>query len=196
MLARLIGNLASAVVNVDARQPIAVNQKSGVSFKPGLGPFSEANTFELILKEAKRADPMWLKELTYSVPYPAHPKQKCDARVTTAEGELFLEGKLLRLKGDNGKPNDNMLMHILSPYPKHHSALTDCIKLNGSGFPGSKAIVIVGYSYDDLPLEPAVAAFEALAKAMVALGKRHEAIFSGLCHPVHREGKVLAWQIE
>ena len=122
--------------------------------------------------------------------------RSCDARVTTAEGELFLEGKLLRLKGDNGKPNDNMLMHILSPYPKHHSALTDCIKLNGSGFPGSKAIVILGYSYDDLPLEPAIAAFETLAKAMVALGKRHEANFSGLCHPVHREGKVLAWQIE
>ena len=30
----------------------------------------------------------------------------------------------LRLKGDNGKPNDNMLMHILSPYPQHRSALT------------------------------------------------------------------------
>jgi len=26
--------------------------------------------------------------------------------------------------GDNGKPNDNMLMHILSPYPAHRSALT------------------------------------------------------------------------
>src|SRR5262249_554096 len=102
----------------------------------------------------------------------------------------------LRLKGDNGKPNDNMLMHILSPYPKHHSALTDCIKLQGSGFPGSKAIVIVGYSYDDLPLEPAVAAFKALAKAKVTLSKGHEAIFSGVCHPVQREGKVLAWHIE
>jgi hypothetical protein len=196
MLERLTGNLSSAVVNVDARHPIAVNKKSGVAFKPGLGPFSEAKTFELILEEAKRADPTWLKELAYSVPYPAHPKQKCDARVTTAEGELFLEGKLLRLKGDNGKPNDNMLMHILSPYPKHHSALTDCIKLSGSGFPGTKAVVIVGYSYDDLPLEPAVAAFEALAKAMVMLGKRHEASFCGLCHPVQGEGKVLAWQVE
>jgi len=68
MVARLIGNLASAVVNVDARQPIAVNKKSGVAFKPGLGPFSEAKTFELILEEARRADPMWLEELAYSVP--------------------------------------------------------------------------------------------------------------------------------
>lgn len=31
--------------------------------------------------------------------------------------------------GDNGKPNDNMIMHILSPYPDHRSALTDCSKL-------------------------------------------------------------------
>jgi len=59
------------------------------------------------------------------------------------------------------------------------------------GAPGSKAIIIV-----DLPLEPAIAAFEALAKAMVVLGRRHEANFSGLCHPVHREGKILGWQIE
>jgi hypothetical protein len=36
---------------------------------------------------------------------------------------------MLRLMGDNGKPNDNMLMHILSPYPSHRSALTDCQKL-------------------------------------------------------------------
>jgi hypothetical protein len=36
---------------------------------------------------------------------------------------------MLRLMGDNGKPNDNMLMHILSPYPAHRSAVTDCAKL-------------------------------------------------------------------
>jgi hypothetical protein len=47
--------------------------------------------------------------------------------------------------GDNGKPNDNMLMHILSPYPSHRSALTDCQKLAASGFSGSLAILIYGY---------------------------------------------------
>ena len=30
---------------------------------------------------------------------------------------IIQEVKMLRLMGDNGKPNDNMLMHILSPYP-------------------------------------------------------------------------------
>jgi hypothetical protein len=29
-----------------------------------------------------------------------------------------IEVKMLRLMGDNHKPNDNMLMHILSPYPR------------------------------------------------------------------------------
>ena len=36
---------------------------------------------------------------------------------------------MLRFLGDNGKPNDNILMHVLSPYPQHRSALTDCEKL-------------------------------------------------------------------
>jgi hypothetical protein len=79
-----------------------------------------------------------------------------------------VEGKLLRLKGDNGKPNDNMLMHIVSPYPQHRSALTDCIKLINSQLPGVKVVTIIGYSYPDLPLEPAIRAFETLARSEVA----------------------------
>ncbi len=43
---------------------------------------------------------------------------------------------MLRLMGDNGKANDNMLMHILSPYPSHRSALTDCEKLLGAWLAG------------------------------------------------------------
>jgi hypothetical protein len=58
--------------------------------------------------------------------------------------------------GDNGKPNDNMLMHILSPYPKHRSALTDCQKLVGSGFEEAYALLIYGYDYDDWPMEPGI----------------------------------------
>lgn len=57
--------------------------------------------------------------------------QKCDL---VLEGEWAVEVKMLRCLGDNGKPNDNILMHILSPYPAHRSALTDCMKLRDSGF--------------------------------------------------------------
>jgi hypothetical protein len=39
--------------------------------------------------------------------------------------------------------------------------------------------VIVGYGYADMPLEPAIIAFESLAAKLVNLGPRHEASFSG-----------------
>lgn len=74
---------------------------------------------------------------------------------------------MLRLMGDNGKPNDNMLMHILSPYPADRSALTDCSKLANSGLCGRKAVVIYGFDYPGLPMDPAVKAFETLAKERV-----------------------------
>lgn len=86
-----------------------------------------------------------------------------------------------------------MLMRILSPYSQHRSALTDCVKLLNSGFDGDKAIVIIGYTYRDLPLEPAILAFEKLASG--SIGRRHETSCGGLCHPVHTSGKVMAWQI-
>jgi hypothetical protein len=43
-----------------------------------------------------------------------------------APWEWAIEVKMLRFMGDNGKLNDNIVMHILSPYPEHRSALTDC----------------------------------------------------------------------
>ena len=103
---------------------------------------------------------------------------------------------MLRLMGDNSKPNDNMLMHILSPYPSHRSALTDCQKLAASGFSGSLAVLIYGYDYDALPMEPAVEAFEQLAAHRVRLGPRQAASFDGLIHPVHRRGGVFLWEVD
>jgi hypothetical protein len=103
---------------------------------------------------------------------------------------------MLRLMGDNSKPNDNMLMHILSPYPSHRSALTDCQKLAASGFSGSLAVLIYGYDYDALPMEPAVEAFEQLAESRVRLGPRQAASFDGLIHPVHRRGAVFVWEVD
>jgi hypothetical protein len=37
--------------------------------------------------------------------------------------------------------------------------LTDCTKLSNSGFTDPKAIVIIEYSYPDMPLDPAIQAF-------------------------------------
>ena len=67
---------------------------------------------------------------------------------------------MLRLMGDNGKLNDNMITHILSPYPAHRSALTDCTKLVISQLGKHKAILIYGYDYPDWPMDPVIDAFE------------------------------------
>ena len=102
---------------------------------------------------------------------------------------------MLRMFGDNGKLNDNMLMHVLSPYPAHRSALTDCEKLAQSNQPSRKAIVIYGYDYNDWPMDPAIEAFETLASERVILGDQHAAAYDHLMHPVHQQGRVFAWEI-
>ncbi|PYU28051.1 MAG: hypothetical protein DMG32_03835 [Acidobacteria bacterium] len=102
---------------------------------------------------------------------------------------------MLRLYGDNGKLNDNMLMHILSPYPEHRSALTDCQKLVQSGLRGRKAIVIYAYESVEFPTAAAINAFELLASDAVRLSGRATASFRGLIHPVHQSGVVAGWEI-
>ena len=102
---------------------------------------------------------------------------------------------MLRLMGDNGRPNDNMLMHILSPYPNDRSALTDCLKLVESGLAGRKAIVIYGFDYPDLPMDPAIEVFELLARRWVHLGSRAVGSYQDLVHPVHKTGRVFGWEI-
>ena len=195
MLERLVQDLARAAEAADAARPVAHNKRTGVPFEAGLGPHSESETFDLLMETATTTAPQWYRAIEAGVPYPAAPRQKCDLRVTTPAGAMLVEGKLLRLKGDNGKPNDNMLMHILSPYPIHRSALTDCAKLATSGFAELKVIVVVGYAYPDLPLAPAIDAFETLAHHVVDLGRRREATFSGLCHRVHNCGAVMGWEV-
>ena len=87
-------------------------------------------------------------------------------------------------------------MHILSPYPAHRTALTDCTKITGAGFDTRTAVVIFGDDYTDWPMDPAIDAFETLASPNVVLGHGVEAAFEGLLHPVHTRGRVFGWQVE
>jgi hypothetical protein len=98
--------------------------------------------------------------------------------------------------GDNGKPNDNILMHILSPYPQHRSAVTDCEKLASSKLGRRNAILIYGYEAWEFPLITAIGAFETVAANKAKLGRRIVASFGGLIHPVHSSGQVYAWEID
>jgi hypothetical protein len=106
-----------------------------------------------------------------------------------------LEVKLVRLLGDNGKLNDNMVMHLLSPYQAHRSALTDCLKLAGSPIANRKAVLVYGFEATEWPLEPLIAAFERLATQAVHLGERWQERFEELVHPIHNRGIVCVWEI-
>jgi hypothetical protein len=184
--------LATGIQAADATGPIALNGRTGAPYQAGIGPHTERETLRLALAAASA-----IPTFTYAleVPYVAAGRSRCDLCVSDP-GEWSIETKLLRMLGDNGKPNDNMLMHLLSPYPAHRSALTDCAKLLNSGLPGRKAIVVFGYDYADWPMDPAIDAFEALASRSVRLSARFAHSFEGLMHPVHQHGRVFAWELQ
>jgi hypothetical protein len=188
--ARLARDFAAGMMLADARAP------TWGGYRPGLGPHTEVQTVALVMAELAPTHPAQYGAVQTGVPYPTASRQKCDLVISPSDGRSWaVEVKMLRFIGDNGKPNDNMLMHILSPYPKHRSALTDCQKLVGSGFEQPYALLIYGYDYDEWPMEPAVEAFEQLARCRVQLGPRHFARFDGLIHPVHQRGGVFVWEI-
>ena len=120
---------------------------------------------------------------------------KCDLCINSPDGKLFIEVKMMRLFGDNGKFNDNITTHILSPYPEHRSALTDIRKLKESGFEGEKAIVIFGYDYQDYPMVEMMDYFEKMAIEDLET-PRISYKFEGLVHPVHQRGEVYGWMIK
>jgi hypothetical protein len=161
----------------------------------GIGPHTEDQTIRLVADELVMIEAAYAAQ-TFDVPYPAGSRQRCDWCLGSPPSwEWAIEVKMLRLFGDNGKLNDNMLMHVLSPYPAHRSALTDCAKLAASGLAGRKAILIFGYDYDGWAMDPAIEAFETLAAERVLIGDRCEAVYEHLIHPVHQRGRVFAWEV-
>jgi hypothetical protein len=187
---KLVSDFARAMVAADARSPTKSPYKSGI------GPHTEPETLRLVAQELIALDAVCYAKIDCGVPYPNSSHEKCDWALRVEDQQTwYVEAKMMRLMGDNGKPNDNILTHILSPYPQHRSALTDCSKLKVSGFSGRLGILIYGYSYPDYPLEPAIRAFEVLAKEGCRLSPRAEASFCNLMHPVHREGATYLWEL-
>lgn len=194
-LSTLVEDFAAGLVSADAKRPVAHNQRTKAPYQPGIGPHTEAQVLSLVASEMRAVHPDRYSDLDLDVAYPERSRKRCDLATGKGVQRIFVEVKMLRLFGDNGKLNDNMLMHILSPYPENRSAVTDCGKLRASHFDGSLAILIFGYSYPGWPIEPAVSAFEAIAERGGGIGPRASARFSGLCHPVHDNGEVLAWEV-
>ena len=44
-------------------------------------------------------------------------------------------------------------------------------------------------------MDPAIEAFELLARAKVSLGERSESAFYDLVYPVHQRGRVFGWEV-
>lgn len=170
---------AEAMTAVDAAAPVARNARTVAPYKPGIGPHPERRPTELVAAEfPKLDDTITTSSFHQEMTYPDNGRARCD---------LVL--------GDNGKPNDNMLMHILSPCPEHRSALTDCEKLLTAQLADRQAILIYAYDYDYWPAEPALPAFEAMAKLRVGLSQRAERGSGRLIHPVHSRAIVTTWEI-
>lgn len=192
-----VDDFARAIAEVDAHAPQAFSVRDGKPYQPGIGPHTEPATVELVLRHLNACKPeLYRDRHALQVPYPASPRSRCDLCLGTAPNwQWSIEIKMLRLMGDNGKPNDNILMHILSPYPAHRSALTDTEKLLSSGLAGRKAVVIYAYEYDKWPAKPATQAFETLASARVRLTAAIPRQISNLVHPVHRAATVWGYEV-
>jgi hypothetical protein len=183
-LGAIVQDFADGIKAVDATRPVAVNQRSGAAFQPGVGPHTEARTVALVVKHLAKRRPDSYPDHALGVSYGDGTRQACDLCLGIAPSWSWaIEVKMLRLMGDNGKPNDNILMHIPSPYKDHRSALTDCDKLRTSALGGQRAVMIYGYDYDGWPMDPAIDAFETLARSRGMLGEQHVASFDGLVHP-------------
>ena len=118
-----VSQFARGMNLADAKSPVPPASRTGVQYLPGIGTHNESSTITLVLAaldEAGEGVPH-----RREVPYPNAPRSKCDIVIDDAP-EWFIEIKPLRFRGDNGKRNDNILMHILSPYPEDRRTVARC----------------------------------------------------------------------
>ena len=190
-LQEIVEQFAAAMTTADSRHPTAVSPRSGRVYRPGIGPHPEDRAVDLVMAELSAMRPQWNGQLR--VCYPGS-KQTCDWFLGSPP-EWAIEIKMARPNGDNGKPDDTAIKDILSPYASDRSAIADTIKLAESTLACRLAILI--YGFDDVRrlLESIISAFETLARARVRLGARCDASLGELVHPVHRTGRVYAWEI-
>ena len=76
-LIHIVNDFAAALRRVDARRPVAVNARSGVSFQAGIGPHTESQTVQMVFAE------MSLEMAEYGVSifdqaYPTGARSRCD----------------------------------------------------------------------------------------------------------------------
>jgi len=169
-------------------QSIDVGKIPHKSFKPGVGPYGEAEAVRLSLQYMRARSPeLFSKAATKRLPDVLIP------------GQWALEFKIVRPFGDNALPAEHWSENILHPYPGNTSSLGDCMKLLQSGLSERKGIVVFGYEHVEavVPLDTAIRAFELLAAQImqVKLTPRVECRIQGLVHPVHQVLRVFGWEV-
>lgn len=181
-LAALVEDFADALAAVDA------SGASHKQFRPGIGPFGEA--------DAVRAALAWLKTSKPAMYGNAATKRLPDLLIP---GSWAVELKIVRPFGDNGLSAEHWSENVLHPYPGNTSSLGDCIKLLDSNLTEKKAVVIFGFEHTPpkVLLEPSIRGFELLASQLLLLqlSPRQEAMRTGLRHPVHQQLRVYGFEI-
>lgn len=182
-LSEFINDFGAALKLGDARQ------LAHKHFRPGIGPFGEADTIKIALKILKEDNPK-----RYSK---ARTKRHPDLLIPN---EWQIEFKVVRPFGDNGREAENWSQNVLHPYPGHISSLGDCLTLLDSTLVERRAIVVYGYEHEPprISLEPCISGFEILAHDLLAvkLSERLGVVAGGLIHPVHQVLKIYAWEIQ
>jgi hypothetical protein len=180
-LERIVDNIVAALVAVD---------RSGIAFKhfqPGVGPYGEPQLLAAVAKHLNTLPAYGGTARTKRAPDLLLPR------------EWALEVKLARPFGDNGYEAENWSVNLLHPYEGNVSLIGDCLKLHKLGGPERKGAVVVGYEHSPprIRLAPLLEAFELIADRVVGirLGSRVHVTRSGLCHPVHQQLLVAAWEV-
>jgi hypothetical protein len=180
-LEQVVEDVAAALVAVDG---------CGVPFKqfqPGVGPYGEPQLLAAVVRHLNTL-PAYAGA--------ARTKRTPDLLVP---GGWALEFKLARPFGDNGKEAENWSVNLLHPYEGNVSLVGDCLKLQKLGGAERKAAVVVGYEHNPprISLAPLLEAFELVTNrvAGIHLGPRVQVLRPGLCHPVHQQLLVAAWEV-
>ena len=169
-------------------------------WNPGIGPFEEEAQLEMILTSLAD-DSNRPKYIETEVPYPESGK-RCDLFIEHGSRQLPVEVKLLRFSRDNGNIDPNMYKSIFSPFPERSSSslLTDTRKLAESGFEPPYGLIGLYYEkneeeYEQLRAERIAEKFEHDVEYWYNLDIDTVAVnrFSGLQHPHHQHGAVIAW---
>jgi hypothetical protein len=181
-LRNIVDDFAEALSAVDK---LGLQNKN---YLAGIGPFGEVAAVKEALKYLK-------------VKYPSHYQTAVTKRCPDVliPNEWALEFKIARPFGNDAKLAEHWSENILHPYEGNVSSLGDCLKLIRSGLKERKAVIVFAYEHTppQIDMDVVFRSFEMITKEIlgVSLGDRHTAEFTGLIHPMHRQGKVIGWEV-